>query len=152
MILEALHDLVIVPLAELTLKKQDFNSSSAVLNSYLQTQAPQDEKRELAKCFVLINQKNEQIIGYYTLSATLIKVENIPKANIQKKIRYPNIPAVLVGRLAIDQRFVGQGYGKFLIADVLHKVSNAKMGIATLLVEAKDDNAIAFYKKLGFIP
>lgn len=146
-----LIDLDIVALSDLILSKQAFCSDSQILNLYFQTQASQDEKKELTKCFVLINKKLEKIIGYYTLSATSINVVDIPISRIKKQIRYPMIPAALIGRLAIDRNFTRQGFGKFLIADAISKVREAKLGIAALLVEAKDFKAVEFYKKLGFI-
>lgn len=58
---------------------------------------------------------------------------------------------MLIGRLAVDDRFQKQGYGKFLIADAMYKVQNTTVGAAILVVEAKDNNAVSFYERLGFI-
>ncbi|MDP8052858.1 GNAT family N-acetyltransferase [Pasteurella atlantica] len=149
MIEDCLDDIDIIPLSELRCNKKTFNSHSLALNHYFHKQASQDEKKNLSKCFVLINE--ERIIGYYTLSATSVGIHDIPKENIKKEIRYPNIPAVLLGRLAIDKNFLKQGYGKFLVADAIYKAKNTNLGVALLIVDAKDDEAITFYKKLGFI-
>ncbi|MCW9733304.1 GNAT family N-acetyltransferase [Avibacterium sp. 20-15] len=104
----------------------------------------------MAKCFVLIDEKQSNIIGYYTLSALSVSVSDIPQERV-KGIPYPNIPGVLIGRLAIADYFQKQGYGKFLVVDAMYKIKNTNVGAAILVVEAKDDNAFLFYKKLGFI-
>uniref|UniRef100_Q0I507 N-acetyltransferase domain-containing protein n=1 Tax=Histophilus somni (strain 129Pt) TaxID=205914 RepID=Q0I507_HISS1 len=87
------------------------------LENYFHRHVSQDVKKGLAKCFVLINEQQSRIVGYYTLSALSIPITDIPQERISKGIPYPNISAVLVGRLAIDTNFQNQGYGKFLIAD-----------------------------------
>ena len=58
---------------------------------------------------------------------------------------------VLIGRLAIDTNFQNQGYGKFLIADAIHKIKSTAVAAAILVVEAKNDNAFSFYERLGFV-
>lgn len=151
MIEDNLSNIDVVELRTLEMERTLFSSYSEALNRYFHKIVSQDEKRKLAKCFVLIDKKQQLIIGYYTLSASSVLVSDVPKERLKREIRYPNIPAVLMGRLAIDQRFERQGYGKFLIADAIHRIQASQLGIAVLIVEAKDDNAVAFYEKLGFI-
>lgn len=151
MINDELENLCVLPLEELNLKKDSFSCSIKELEKYFHQYASQDVKRGLAKCFVLINTQQSKIIGYYTLSALSVPISDIPRDRISKGIPYPNIPAVLIGRLAIDDSFRKQGYGKFLIADAMYKIKNTIVGSAILVVEAKDDHAASFYDKLGFI-
>ncbi|WP_245872528.1 GNAT family N-acetyltransferase [Avibacterium endocarditidis] len=121
------------------------------MEKYFRQYASQDVKKGLAKCFVLIDHKQAEIIGYYTLSALSVSVSDIPQERVNKGIPYPNIPSVLIGRLAIDDRFQKQGYGKFLVVDAIYKIKNTNIGAAILVVEEKDDNAVSFYERLGFI-
>lgn len=148
---EKLKNLTVLPLEALGIKKASFSCSVKALECYFHQYASQDVKKGLAKCFVLIENAQSKIIGYYTLSALSIPISDIPKERINKGIPYPNIPAVLIGRLAIDDRFQKQGYGKFLIADAMYKIKNTTVRSAMLVVEAKDDNAASFYERLGFI-
>lgn len=148
---ENLINLTVLPLEELGIKKTSFSCSVKALESYFHQNASQDVKKGLAKCFVLIDNKQSKIIGYYTLSALSVPVSDIPQERINKGIPYPNIPAVLIARLAIDDCFQMQEYGKFLIADAMYKIKNTTVGSAILVVEAKDDNAASFYERLGFI-
>ena len=64
--------------------------------------------------------------------------------------RYPTVPAALIGRLAVDQRFRGQGLGAALIVDAIARAMRAEPAIFALVVDAKDDAALRFYQHLGF--
>lgn len=151
MINENLPYLRVFPLEDLKIERSSFSCSVEPLENYFHRYVSQDVKKGLAKCFVLINEQQSRIIGYYTLSALSIPITDIPQERISKGIPYPNIPAVLIGRLAIDTNFQNQGYGKFLIADAIHKIKNTTVAAAILVVEAKNDNAVSFYERLGFI-
>jgi hypothetical protein len=65
--------------------------------------------------------------------------------------RYPNVPAVRMGRLAVDQNFKGQGLGAALLADALRRATTAEIAAYALVVDAKDLAAAEFYAHHGFI-
>ncbi|MFW9278434.1 GNAT family N-acetyltransferase, partial [Glaesserella parasuis] len=111
----------------------------------------QDIKRGLAKCYVMIDKEQSKIVGYYTLSSLSIPFSDVPLERVKKEIPYPILPAALIGRLAIDTNYQNQGFGKILIADAIHKIRTNNLASAVLVVDAKNDDAIAFYEKLGFI-
>ena len=56
------------------------------------------------------------------------------------------------GRLAVDGRYQGRRVGAALLADAVRRSAGAEPAAFTLLVDAKDDSAAAFYRKHGFIP
>ena len=64
--------------------------------------------------------------------------------------RYQSIPAVRIGRLAVAQHFQGCGLGKALLADATLKAIAAAPASFALLVDAKNDQAVEFYKYHGF--
>jgi GNAT superfamily N-acetyltransferase len=66
--------------------------------------------------------------------------------------RYPSVPAGLIGRLAVDQRFHGRGVGSVLIVDAVARAMRADSAIYALVVDAKDDLARRFYIHHGFRP
>ncbi|MGX2975510.1 GNAT family N-acetyltransferase [Ursidibacter arcticus] len=151
MIKDSLPYLSVLPLEDLSIKRNSFSCTVKELEDYFHKYASQDVKKKLTKCFVLVENKQSKIIGYYTLSALSVPISDIPQEKRNKNIPYPNIPAVLIGRLAVDTNFQHQGYGKFLIADAIHKIKNTAIGAAILVVEAKNDNAVSFYQRLGFV-
>jgi ribosomal protein S18 acetylase RimI-like enzyme len=127
-----------------------FCSDSAALNRYVREQATQDIRRRVAACFVALGE-GKRIAGYYTLASTSLLLTDLP-ASIGKKLpRYPTVPAVRLGRLAVDQAFTGRGLGGALLADALNRASRAEIAAFALLVDAKDEAAVAFYRHHGFI-
>lgn len=64
--------------------------------------------------------------------------------------RYRSVPAVLIGRLAVDQNFRKVGLGSGLILDAVSRVMASEIASNILAVDAKDDNAMRFYAHLGF--
>jgi len=121
---------------------------------YLKQQASQDARKRVAVPYVLVSADN-RIAGYYTLSATHIVGDDLPPDLLKqfKLPRYPFFGATLLGRLARDLSFKGQGIGELLLADAL-KVALAisrKISSVGVLVDAKDDHARRFYSEFGFI-
>jgi hypothetical protein len=49
------------------------------------------------------------VLGYYTLSASIIDVADIAADLARKLPRYPQLPVTLIGRLAVHVRLKGQG-------------------------------------------
>lgn len=114
----------------------------------------QDQKKRAAVCWVLPHSDSPaQIRGYYTLSAYSIELRDLPEAQARKLPRYPNVPAALLGRLAVDGRSRGRRVGEYLLMDAMAKVLEQSAAIATyaLVVDAKDAQAAAFYAKYDFI-
>ena len=82
-------------------------------------------------------------------SASILSTD-LPK-NLAKKLpRYPNVPAVHMGRLAVDQGFKGKGLGAALLADALRRAASADIAAYAFVVDAKDESAAAFYAHHGF--
>ena len=135
-------------------RRSEFTCGNELLDNYLHKQANQDIKRKLSACFVLNDKEADLIKGYYTLSTNSIPQESIP-IQIQKKLpgSYKSIPTTLLGRLAVDLRFQGQGVGKLLLIDALKRsFENSKtIGSFAVVVDPIDKDAENFYSKYGFI-
>src|ERR1022692_3625763 len=127
-----------------------FRCGEELLDRYFQTQATQDIRRRVANCFVAIEAAAGAIAAYYTLSAASIPVVDLPPEEAKRLPRYPTVPAVRIGRLAVDQRFQGRGLGAALLADAATRTLKADAAAFTLLVDAKNDQAVAFYRRFGF--
>lgn len=133
-------------------KRAAFSCGNKPLDRYLKTQASQEARRHVAAPFVLVMPDN-QVIGYYTLSAFSIKLPQLPPAQIRKLPKYPTVPVTLLGRLAVDKNHRGLGLGEFLLMDALHRSAAATADVASyaVVVAAKNDFAVAFYKNHGFV-
>lgn len=133
--------------------REDFDCGKELLNNYLEKQAGQDIKRKLSVCFVL-SENGVNIQGYYTLSNNSIPLNSFPEP-IQKKLpkSYSSIPTTLLGRLAIDKKYQGQGIGKILLIDALKRSYELSLEIGSfaVVVDPIDDEAERFYQKYDFI-
>jgi GNAT superfamily N-acetyltransferase len=74
----------------------------------------------------------------------------LPEDVARRLPRYPLVPATLIGRLAIDRRYHGQGWGSFLFMDALHRCSRSEVASFAVIVDAFDDDARAFYVHLSW--
>lgn len=127
-----------------------FDSGSEPLNRYLREQVSQDVRRRVAACFVALTDER-RIAGYYTLASASLLLTDLPASTAKKLPRYPTVPVVRMGRLAVDQSFKGMGLGGALLADALDRAARAEIAAYALMVDAKDDVATAFYWHHGFI-
>lgn len=131
-----------------------FHSPSEPLNRYLLEQATQDIRRRVAACFVALDEASpasSRIAGYYTLASASLWLADLPDSIRKKLPRYPTVPAVRMGRLAVDQAYLGRGLGGALLADALDRAAQAEIAAYALVVDAKDEAAAAFYRHHGFI-
>jgi len=131
-------------------KRATFRSGSEPLDRYFQQQASQDVRRRVTTCFVALTDAR-QIAGYYTLASTSILLTDLSQAVAKKLPRYPTVPAIRMGRLAVDMGYQGKGLGGALLADALTRACNTEIAAFALVVDAKDQAAADFYLHHGFI-
>ncbi|MEO6106563.1 MAG: GNAT family N-acetyltransferase [Cyclobacteriaceae bacterium] len=132
-------------------KKNSFVCEEPSLENYLRKQAGQDVKRQVAACFILEGEGGE-IKGYYTLSADSVDRTLIPE-HLHKKLPYKNLPVTLLGRLARDSNYKGQGIGELLLADALRRAYQASstIGAWAVVTDPINEKALEFYQSFGFI-
>jgi ribosomal protein S18 acetylase RimI-like enzyme len=127
-----------------------FHCGEEALDRYLQTQATQDVRRRIANCFVAVEAVSGQVAAYYTIAAASIPLVDLPPEEAKRLPRYPTLPAVRIGRLAVGQKFQGRGLGGVLLVDALRRTLQAPSAVYTLIVDAKNDDGVAFYQRYGF--
>jgi GNAT superfamily N-acetyltransferase len=130
--------------------RSSFSCASEPLDRYFREQASQDIKRRIATCFVAVSIVGQDVAGYYTLTATSVALNALAPEITRKLPRYPVVPAVLLGRLAVARDYQGQGLGGVLLADALTRTARAELGVFAMVVDAKDDTAQRFYEHFGF--
>ena len=104
----------------------------------------------MAAPFVLVL-PDGMIAGYYTLSSTSVQLGELPEQTARKLPKYPLVPATLLGRLAVDRRQQGKGYGRFLLADALYRAAQSEIASFAVIVDAKDENGRRFYERESFL-
>ncbi len=127
-----------------------FDSGSAALDHYFRQQVGQDIRRRVTACFVALTPE-ACIVGFYTLASASLLLADLPLSLRKKLPRYPTVPAVRMGRLAVDRAYRDQGLGGALLADALVRTMRAEIAAYALVVDAKDEIAVAFYRHHGFL-
>jgi GNAT superfamily N-acetyltransferase len=128
-----------------------FESGVPALDRYLRTQASQDMRRRIAPCFVLVGD-GPAPLGYYTIAATSLVLQELPDRLARRLPRYPVIPATLLGRLAVDRRHRGRGLGQHMLLDAFARSLRSDIATWAIVVDAKDEQAAAFYRAHDFLP
>ena len=133
--------------------RDDFQCGIDALDRYLKQQARQESDKHVAAPFVLVNPDSPAVLGYYTLSASSIRVGDIDLELASKLPRYPQLPVTMISRLAVDTRLKGQSRGSFLLIDALRRCFEHAVNVAAVavVVDAKDDDAAAFYRHFRFL-
>lgn len=133
--------------------KKEFSCGKEMLDNYIQKQASQDVKRKLSACFVFVGE-HKIVQGYYTLSNNGIPLKQVPES-FKKKLpkSYASIPTTLLGRLAVGEKFKGNGLGKLLLIEALKRsyLISKEIGSFAVIVDPIDEDAENFYSKYGFI-
>ena len=130
-----------------------FSCGVASLDDWFRLRAGQDEKRNVARVFVAIDDQGG-IVGFYSLSSFTLAIADLPPKHAKRLPRYDAIPAALIGRLARDEKVRGEGIGDLLLADAIRRVIGAARSLAVfaIVVEATDEKAAVFYHDFGFVP
>ncbi|MCU1304492.1 MAG: family N-acetyltransferase [Candidatus Sulfotelmatobacter sp.] len=129
-----------------------FSCGVEALDAYLHKQAGQDARKRAAVPFVA-TADGKTIAGYYTLAQYAIQLDTVPDAIAKKLPKYPTVSATLLGRLAVSTEFRGQRVGETLLMDALHRslTLGKQAASAGVIADAKDDSAVSFYRKYGFL-
>lgn len=133
---------------EATDNTTDFDLGEESLDRYLADRALTNHLADLGRCYVCLD--TEKVLGYYTLSAVAVEHADLP-GTVRRNAPNP-VPAVLMGRLAIDTKAQGSGLGRFLVRDAILSTLAAadRIGVRILLVHALHEQAATFYERLGF--
>ena len=114
-----------------------FQSGHASLDNFLQALAGQHERRHLSATYVAVREEEWRVVGYYTLVANSVSPNVLPP-KIARRFPKHSVPVVLLGRLAVDRSYQGQGLGRLLLWDALERCLrlSQEMGIFAIEVHA----------------
>lgn len=128
-----------------------FSCGEEALDTYLKTRARKEMDHHIAVVYVLYDAEEGRIAGYYTLSSLSVELPEDVKRGLAK---YPQYPATLLGRLAVDESYQGQGLGGRLLLDALGRALAGSRAVASyaVITDAKNEQARAFYSRYGLSP
>ena len=134
--------------------RDSFDCGVAGLNEYVKRYALQNLKKNVGVTIAAVAEGNrKRILGYYSVSMAQVEFELLPADLVKGLPRYP-VPAMRLGKLAVDRSAQGLGVGAALLRDALLRAVelSRKVGTCVVLVDASDENAKKFYEQYGFIP
>ena len=130
----------------------NFDCGIESLTNYLKNIARQHQTRNLSRVFVVTEDGDPTVLGYYSLANSSVDASVFPKP---KKFKLPNlmaIPVVLLGKLAVDKTTQSKGLGSLLLFDALKRCMevNDRSAAYAIVVDAINDDARKFYLKYEF--
>ncbi|MBO5181659.1 MAG: GNAT family N-acetyltransferase [Paraprevotella sp.] len=134
-----------------------FKCAEEDLNSFLFEDAKHFQKELMAVTYLIEDVREEVTVAYFSLLADKISfnpdeksVWNKLNRNIPNSKRRRNYPAVKLGRLAVNERYAGEGIGTFILDSIKYAFTTVKrLGCRFLTVDALN-SATSFYEKNGF--
>ena len=128
-----------------------FNSGEADLDEWLRRYASQNRRRDTAATWVIAG-ADDRVVAYVSVAITGVDRSAAPDA-LGRNAPDP-VPALLIGRLAVDQSLAGQGVGTALVAHVLATAIelNERAACRAVVATALDDRARQWWERVGFHP
>lgn len=138
---------------DVTLNVENFCCGRPELDEFLKKHLAKQHADNILKAYLLVTDDEiPEVMGFYTVSGGSYAKASMTRS-WQKQVPYRETSCITLGRLAVDQRLARRGFGTQLVIDALRVAYYAAdaVGIYSVMVEAKDEEAAAFYRKMGFI-
>ncbi len=128
---------------------EGFDCGEAELDDWLRRRARVNQVGGASRTFVVVDADNS-VRGYYALAAGAISHE-LALGKVRRNMPDP-VPAIVLGRLAVDRPAQGIGLGGDLLMDAVRRVVGIaeQAGVRALLVHALHERAQRFYEHFGF--
>jgi GNAT superfamily N-acetyltransferase len=143
-------------------KKHDreaFDCGDEALNEFLRRHARKSHERGGAKTFLAIDEgANKAILGFYSLSPASVEYARTPEivrhGLARLGLEKHDVPGFRLARLAVDQRWQGQGIGGQLLLAAGRRclLASAEVGGVVLVIDAKSERAAGWYAAYGAVP
>jgi GNAT superfamily N-acetyltransferase len=127
-----------------------FDSGEPALDEWLRQRAWANLQLAASRTYVVCPTGSDAVIGYAALSMGQILAQETIGSMRRNMPRH--IPAVVLGRLAIDRAWQGKGLGRALLADVVRRalLASEQVSARLVIVHAISPAAEAFYLHHGF--
>jgi ribosomal protein S18 acetylase RimI-like enzyme len=132
-------------------ERTKFASGVEALDRYFREQVTQDVRRRATACYVAVDVATASVAGYYTLAAANVALSDLPAQLAKRLPRYPAVPVARLGRLAVAQAYQGRQLGGSLLWDAVMRALRSEIAVVALVVDAKDEQAVSFYRHFGFV-
>jgi GNAT superfamily N-acetyltransferase len=130
---------------------EGFECGEAPLDTWLGKHARQAEASGSARVFVT-TEDGARVVGFYALAAAAVAPKDGTDRLMRGQSRHQPVPAILIGRLAVDKGHQGSQVGRSLLQDALLRCARAadSIGARAVIVHAISGRAVSFYGRFGF--
>jgi GNAT superfamily N-acetyltransferase len=127
-----------------------FDCGEPSLNDWLRRHAIRNQEAGGSRSYVVCEDPGKRVVGYYCLAAGAV-ARSSATGRVRRNMPEP-IPVMVLGRLAVDRTYHGQGLGRSLLKDAILRTLQAAeiVGIRAILVHAISQDARRFYEHCGF--
>ncbi len=128
-----------------------FDCGQPALNDWLARRALANQAAGTSRTWVVVDEATETVVAYYASSTASVMRAAAPRHIASDQPA--DLPAILLGRLAVDSREQGKGLGAAMLKHFMTKAIEVsqKVGVRLVLVHAKDEQAKGFYSHFGFV-
>lgn len=139
---------------ELLTERRDvsqFDCGKPALDHWLKTRALSNQRKGFT--VVMVVHEAGRVVGYYGLAPTAVVPSTLPRSVRTGQPPDP-VPCLLLGQLATDTAWVGQGVASGLLKHALRRCVEAArlVGGRAVLVNAVDAQAATWWQARGFMP
>ena len=152
----SVSDLLFRPFSRVT-EIEGFSCGARDLDDFLKTEEVQ-EYAEQGYGKTTIVWQNGDLVGYYTVGYGELSAEELKRGRRRHKMsalpgRFieENMPAVKIGRVAVDRRHQKKGIGRVIVAKIMDDTMNTPSS-PLLVVTRANPGSIGFWERCGFIP
>ena len=126
-----------------------FNSGDEGIDSWLRNSALSASVRDYSRTYVW-HLGDDRVVAFFALSTYSFSRDELPKRLARGE--QLAIPAILLGKFALDVSLQGQSLSRLLIADAVTEVEKASQIAAAryLIVDASTQDLVSLYEKFGF--
>lgn len=128
----------------------DFACGTDSVDQWLKRRSLKNQIQGASRTYVVCEES--RVVAYYALASGAVSCTEA-SGRFRRNMPDP-IPVVVLGRLGVDRRLQGQGFGRALIRDAGLRLIQAAdvIGIRGMTVQALSEEAKIFYEKVGFEP
>ncbi len=130
---------------------EGFDCGEPALNGWLARRALGNQATGTSRTWVVIDEPAGLVVSYYASSAASVMRAAAPRHIARDQPA--DLPAILLGRMAVDSCHQGKGLGGAMLKHFMLKAIEVsqKIGVRLVLVHAKNDRTRAFYQHHGFV-
>lgn len=136
-------------------KKHDrnaFDCGDGALNEFLRRHARKSHQLGGSKTFLAIDDDNQTILGFYSLSPASVEYLRTPQI-MRRGLARHDVPGFRLARLAVDRSAQGRGFGGQLLLAAGERClrASAEVGGVLLVIDAKNDRVAEWYARYGAV-